>query len=254
MNATGTAPSTISPQATFDPSARVGDIVATRPLAATFFERIGIDYCCGGKRTLAEACTARNLDPGTVAIMLEITLQSTEVPHTLDISTMTLTELADHIERTHHAYLKEDLPILVDQAERVAAKHGDREPALASVAETMRELTREMFGHMQKEERVLFPLVRQLEATGPETSHAAAIANSIRQMEAEHDSAGTALARLRELTNGFVPPVDACNTHCALLAGLARLEADLHQHVHKENNVLFPRALALEATARTAAV
>lgn len=250
MNSIRTAPRTPIPSTAFGPTSHVGAIVAARPLAAAVFARIGIDYCCGGKRTLAEACAGRNLDPATVALMLDVTLQSIDEEPVVDAASMTLTALADHIEHTHHAYLKENLPILVDQGERVAAQHGEHDPAHVVVAETVRELANEMFHHMEKEERVLFPLVRQLEKTGRLACPGGSIAHPIRQMEAEHDSAGNALVRLRELTRDFVPPPDACHTHRALLAGLARLQTDLHQHVHKENNVLFPRALALEQMPR----
>lgn len=241
------------PTASFAPTSRVGEIVAARPLAASFFERIGIDYCCGGKRTLAEACAARNLDAPTVAVMLDVALQAMSTTPAIDAAAMTLTALADHIEQSHHAYVKSELPILVEQAERVAAKHGGIDPTLRAVADTVRELADEMFHHMQKEERILFPIVRQLETHGEAASPCGSISHPIRQMEAEHEAAGGALVRLRELTSGFVPPAEACNTHRALLAGLARFEADLHQHVHKENNILFPRALALESEALAAA-
>jgi len=225
---------------------RVGDIVSARPLAARFFERVGIDYCCGGKQTLAEACRNRGLDPATVSITLDVALQAFGSAPVVDAAAMTLVALADHIEATHHRYLKEELPLIVAQAERVAAKHGASDPTLPMIADVVRELANEMFHHMEKEERVLFPIVRQLETTGESAGHGGSVANPIRQMEADHDSAGGALARLREITGGFAAPRDACNTHHALLANLARLETDLHEHVHKENNILFPRAIALE--------
>lgn len=229
---------------------RVGDIVSARPLAARFFERIGIDYCCGGKQSLAEACAAKSLDPATIAIALDAALEAFGTAPVVDAAAMTLTTLADHIEQTHHRYLKAELPLLVEQAERVAAKHGAGEPSLPAIAAIVRELADEMFHHMEKEERILFPIVRQLEATGTGAAHCGTIANPIRQMEMEHDAAGGAVGQLRELTGGFVAPADACNTHRALLANLARLEVDLHEHVHKENNILFPRAIALEQARR----
>jgi regulator of cell morphogenesis and NO signaling len=233
----------ISPQAT------VGDIVAQRPLLAGVFERIGIDFCCGGKRSLADACAARKLDAATVVILLEAAAEQFASRPVVDAAAMSLTALADHIEHTHHAYLREELPLLVDKADRVAAKHGHRDERLPVVAETVRALAEEMFHHMEKEERVLFPLIRELEAHGRAAGHCGSIANPIEQMEREHEGAGGALAVLRELTGGFAPDAESCNTHRALLAGLARLETDLHEHVHKENNVLFPRALAREAQA-----
>jgi regulator of cell morphogenesis and NO signaling len=231
----------------FSPSSTVGEIVASQPLLARVFERVGIDFCCGGKKTLAAACAAKGLDPATVAVMLDAAAQLAGSRPSVDAARMSLTALADHIEATHHAYLKQELPSLVEKADRVAAKHGWRDPRLASAAETIRGFAHEMFDHMAKEEQVLFPLIRQLESTGAAASHGGSIANPIRRMEAEHDSAGGAVARLRELTGGFTPDAEACNTHRAMLAGFAQLESDLHEHVHKENNVLFPRALALEA-------
>lgn len=230
------------------PETRIGDIVAARPALARLFEELRIDYCCGGKQTLAAASASRGLAPTTVVAMLEAAAAALgTAPVEVDAAGMSLTELADHIEGTHHAYLKDELPRLVEMAERVGYKHGERDPSLREVALTVRELAEEMFSHMQKEERVLFPLVRQIEA-GLRGGFAGSVADPIRQMEAEHDDAGRATERLRELTGGFTPDADACNTHRALLHGLARFEADLHRHVHKENNVMFPRALALVAS------
>jgi regulator of cell morphogenesis and NO signaling len=232
---------------TISPSSHVGQIVASQPLLARVFERVGIDYCCGGKRTLADACAAKGLDPATVAVMLEAAAQISGAKPAVDAATMSLSALADHIEATHHAYLKEELPQLVEKAERVAYKHAWRDPRLPAVAATVQALAGEMFSHMAKEEHVLFPLVRELERDGAVSHPCGSVANPIRQMEEEHESAGATLARLRELTDGFTPDGEACNTHRAMLAGLAQLEGDLHAHVHKENNVLFPRAIALEA-------
>ncbi|MBI2518057.1 MAG: iron-sulfur cluster repair di-iron protein [Opitutae bacterium] len=232
-------------ESSFTPETRVGDIVAAHPTLARVFERVGIDYCCGGKKTLAQACTARGLDAATFATLLGAAGTATSRPE-IDPAGLSLAQLADHIEQTHHAYLKAELPRLVELAGRVARKHGERDPRLAEAGETVRQIADEMFSHMQKEERILFPLVRQLEAGTPGGLPCGSIANPIRQMESEHDFVGKATARLRELTNGFQPDASACNTHRALLAGLAEFEADLHTHVHKENNILFPRALALE--------
>lgn len=227
----------------------VGNIVAAHPSLAVCFERVGIDYCCGGKRTLAQACASKGLDPVTFAALLETEMKLPGGGPVVDANAMTLTALTEHIEHTHHRYLKAELPALVEKADRVAHKHGWRDPRLAPVAETMRALAEEMAHHMAKEEAILFPLIRAFEQTGAGSGHCGTIANPIRQMELEHDSAGAAVARLRELTDGFAPNAEACNTHRAMLAGFARLETDLHAHVHKENNVLFPRALALEAHA-----
>jgi regulator of cell morphogenesis and NO signaling len=226
------------------PEIRVGALVAARPGLARLFAELRIDYCCGGKQSLAAACQGRGLAVGTVITMLQAADAALSAgPIEVDAAGMSQTALADHIEHTHHAYLKAELPRLVEMAERVAYKHAHRDPRLQQMAATVAHLAQEMFQHMYKEEQVLFPLVRQIDS-GLRSEFAASIAEPIRCMEAEHDDAGHATARLRELTDGYTPDTEACNTHRALLHGLACLEADLHRHVHKENNVMFPRALA----------
>lgn len=234
-------------QSTFTPATKVGDIVAAQPNLARVFERVGIDYCCGGKKTLADVCQTKGLDVGTFVVLLDAAAHLSPSPSTVDPLSMTLTALADHIEQRHHAYLKAELPEMVEKADRVAHKHSWRDPRLVDVANAVRTFAMEMFEHMEKEEQVLFPIVRELErGDRAATDQCGTIANPIRAMEHEHDSAGNLVAQLRELTDGFTPVGECCNTHRALLSDLARLESDLHEHVHKENNVLFPRALALE--------
>lgn len=225
----------------------LGAIVAARPGLARVFEKLGLDYCCGGKQSLGAACAAKHLEPHVVSAMLEAAAAAEAAgPAEVDAAGLTLTQLADHIEQTHHTYVKAELPRLLEMAERVARKHGWRDPRLSQVYARVAELSAEMMSHMQKEEAILFPIVRDLEAGAADGGfHCGSIANPIRVMEAEHEAAGQVTAELRELTDGFKPDADACNTHRALLAGLAGFEADLHRHVHKENNVLFPRALAL---------
>lgn len=230
-----------STPAPFTIETTVGAIVAARPALARVFEKLGIDYCCGGKRPLAELALARGLDPVTVLAMLDATTPAGAAE--VDAAAMTLTELADHIERTHHEYVKAELPRLLEMADRVARKHAWRDERLKEIAETVAVLANEMFSHMAKEERILFPFVRQIESGASDSFHCGSIANPIRQMEEEHEFAGRAIARLRELTDGFRPDTEACNTHRALLGGLEEFESDLHRHVHKENNILFPRAL-----------
>lgn len=230
------------------PETTIGNLVAARPLLARVFESLGIDYCCGGKQTLAAACARLGLEVGTTITLIETTGAAfTAGPPEVDAAAMGLGELADHIVSTHHAYLKQELPRLAEMAERVATKHGWRDARLPELAGTVLALAAEMTDHMRKEETILFPLVRQIEAGITEGFHCGSIANPIKQMEAEHESAGNLTAKLRLLTDGFTPAADACNTHRALLAGLAGFEADLHRHVHKENNILFPRTLALAA-------
>jgi regulator of cell morphogenesis and NO signaling len=236
---------------TIDLQANVGELVRQVPNRARVFESHKIDYCCGGKVSLARACEKRGIDAGEVLKQLAANDSAARDQPIVDADAMTLTELADHIEQTHHAYLREELPRLEFMTEKVSRVHGDKEPRLLQVREAFVALKAELEPHMMKEERVLFPIIRQLEAatTTPEF-HCGSVANPIRQMEHEHDQAGDALAIIREATDDFVPPEWACNTYRAMIDTLEKLEADMHQHIHKENNVLFPKAIELE-TARS---
>ena len=227
------------------PDITLGALVAAQPALARVFERLDLDYCCGGKQTLAAACARRGLDvAATIALLDSSTAAQAAGPVEVDAAAMGLAELADHIVATHHAYLKTELPRLVEMADRIGTKHAWRDARLPEVAATVRELADEMLNHMQKEELVLFPAVRDIEAGAAAGLGDGNLAAPIAQMEAEHEAAGQLTARLRELTDGFAPNAEACNTHRAMLAGLAEFESDLHRHVHKENNILFPRALA----------
>jgi regulator of cell morphogenesis and NO signaling len=152
-----------------------------------------------------------------------------------------MTALCDHIESTHHARLKTELPRVAGLIDKVLRAHGDRHPEFAEVRSVFQTLSSEMLAHMEKEELVLFPLIRRLESA---PAAFAPIQRPVAQMEHEHDQAGALMERLRELTGGFTPPPDACTTFRVLLNDLAAMQRDLHLHVHKENNILFPRALA----------
>jgi regulator of cell morphogenesis and NO signaling len=158
-------------------------------------------------------------------------------------------QLVDHLEATHHAYLHAEMPRLHALAEKVADVHGDRHPELLAVLDTYAELRTDLEPHLAKEEQILFPMIRELVTSPvPPRFHCGSLRNPISVMLAEHDRAGALLARLRSLTNGFEVPADGCASYRALHDGLAQLEADTHLHVHKENNLLFPAVVALEAT------
>ena len=232
---------------TFHIDDTVGDVVARCPALSRVFEEAGIDYCCGGGKTLDQACQKKGLDTQVfLATLQESALGSTE-ESVVDAAAMSLTELADHIVETHHSYLRSELPRLAGMTEKVASVHGEKNSRLHQVRETFSALAAELSNHMMKEEQILFPMVRELDVSETTPAfHCGTLANPIRQMESEHDNAGSALAKLRELTDGYTPPDWACNTYLAMLDALAYLEQDLHQHIHKENNVLFPRALELE--------
>jgi regulator of cell morphogenesis and NO signaling len=231
-----------------NPDSTVGQLVVERPARARVFEKFGIDYCCGGKKPLAAVCSAKGLDISQVLLAIDIADSVSTLAPAQDWSQGTLTDLARHIETTHHAYLKSELPRLDYLTERVFNAHGGRHAELAQLRAVFVAFKEELEQHMQKEERILFPLCRNLECGSPSPDvHCGSIANPIAVMEREHDDAGNALAQMRQLTNDYTPPAGACNTYRAMLSSLAELEADMHQHVHKENNILFPRAIALEA-------
>jgi regulator of cell morphogenesis and NO signaling len=219
-----------------DKERTIGDLAVAHPLATRVFARHGIDFCCGGGKPLREACQSRNLDPDAVVEEIEKELSGSadsgrrwdEVP---------LRELVDHIVQNYHKPLHEELPRLESMAVKVYEVHKHKaEETLRGVLSTFRGLKAELDQHFAKEEAILFPMIRSGQgfmAEGP-----------IAVMIHEHDDAGAALSRLRELTGGYRVPAEACNTWRALWHGLAALETSLHEHIHLENNILFPRALA----------
>lgn len=230
----------------FQTNDTIGTVVRDHPALSRLFEQANIDYCCGGKKTLAEVCQQRGLDPIVFLTQLEDCAAS-EITPAVNVAELSLTELADHIERIHHAYLHAELPRLEALVTKVAAVHGDKEPRLAQIKAIFLALSAELKTHLMKEEQILFPRIRQLEGSDERSGvQYGMVASPIQCMEFEHEEAGVALAQLRQLTDNFTPPDWACNTYRVLLDALATFEQDMHQHIHKENNVLFPRAIALE--------
>lgn len=228
----------------------IGQIVAERISRSRVFEKYGLDYCCGGHTPLEKACQEKGIDPKDVlSALLESDAEAKEEDST-DWRKTGLTELADHIEATHHAYLNNELPRLGELMAKVVNAHAERHPELTQVAGKLQALRGELAQHLGKEEQILFPIIRQMESTGDTNFHCGEVTNPIRVMEMEHNNAGEALDSLRTLTNGFQPPDDACTTYEALLAGLAELEFDIHKHILKESSILFPRAIALEEKLR----
>lgn len=219
----------------------VGELVAERPGRSRIFQAHGIDFCCQGGRTLSEACERKGIAPQTLVEQLEAEQRdknsSLENPADLPLH-----ELADYIVETHHNFLRRELPRLHAMAARVAQVHGDHTRSLIDVFGVFRGLEEELASHIMKEERVLFPFVAALSRR---EAVPVSLDEPIACMIHEHEDAGAALVRLRTLTNGFQPPVEACNTYRALFAGLHDLEKDLHTHIHLENSVLFPGAIAL---------
>jgi regulator of cell morphogenesis and NO signaling len=232
-------------------NATVGQLVVERPSRARIFESFGIDYCCGGKKPLAQACKEKGVETKVVIDLLQaFDEQRADAPEK-DWSQASMTDLADHIESTHHAYLKRELPRLAFLVGKVAKAHGANRPQLLMLEDVFTRFKPEMESHMEKEEVVLFPVCRRLDAgDGSAAAHCGSVAAPIRMMVYEHEDAGAALRQMRELTDGYAPPPDACNTYRAMLDGLAELERDMHVHVHKENSILFPKAIDAESRVR----
>ena len=232
------------------PTMTLADLAATSLNAVRVLEQHGLDYCCGGKRPFEEACLARGLAPEAVIREIEEARITNEAGR--EWLTAPLDELVKHIISTHHEYLKLDLPVLGHRLDKVVSVHGARDPeVLPRMAEVFTALRAELEMHMHKEEAILFPYIEQYGRAEVQNRRVppvpfGSIANPIRMMEREHASAGDALGEIRALSNNFEPPSYACSTVRALYQGLQALEADLHVHIHLENNILFPRAIALE--------
>jgi regulator of cell morphogenesis and NO signaling len=232
----------------------VREIALEQPTSIRIFEQFGIDYCCGGRKPLAEACSVKNVEVDAVIAALEAAAQTPAVPRE-DWTEASLERLSDHIVSVHHAYVKSELPRLGALAERVVRRHGDTQLELTQIQAKLALLGQELTEHLAKEEVVLFPYIAKLEralATGSSLPRGCfgTVANPISMMTTEHDSAGTLLAEIRELSHEFTTPIGACPTYHAFYDGLREFEQDLHQHIHLENNILFPRAIALESAAQ----
>jgi regulator of cell morphogenesis and NO signaling len=229
----------------------VSEIAASSLAAVKVFERLGIDYCCGGKRPLADVCSEKGYDASAVQHELEAAMGPAATA-AKDWSTAPLQELIEHIVGKHHAYLRRELGPLGQRLDKVYRVYNERYgPTLTGLPEVFDGLRTELELHMRKEELILFPAIAAYESasrTGaplPATPFGS-VGNPIRMMEAEHESAGRALAEIRSITANFAIPEYACVTYRSLMAGLEEMEQDLHMHIHLENNILIPRALTLE--------
>jgi regulator of cell morphogenesis and NO signaling len=233
----------------------VGEIVSADFRSAHVFEQFGIDFCCGGRKSVADACRAAAADPALVQRALDAL--PPETAGDTDERRWPVDRLIDHIISTHHAYVRAAMPAIAQHLAKLVSVHGERHPELARIAATFDEVHQELQQHMMKEERVLFPCIRELAATAAgqrRPSPFGTIENPIRMMQREHQDAGDEMRLIRELTNGYMPPADGCTTYRVTFAELAQFERDLHRHVHLENNLLFPKAVALEQRAPDEAV
>ena len=228
-------------------SLTLAQIVNSNHKAASVFEKYHLDFCCKGKRSLQQACTEQQIELSQVEGELGYVF-SKDITGNIDFDKMSLTQLCEYIVQTHHAYVKNEMPQIYAYLHKVTSKHGDRHPELHKIFQTFAAVKEEMEGHMKKEELILFPRIKELEKlansdNGQFQMNIGYLQSPINVMEHEHDHAGTQLNEIRLLTNNYTPPQDACTTYRLSFAALQAFELDLHQHVHRENNILFPKAI-----------
>lgn len=228
----------------------LAQIVTGNHKAAGLFEKYHLDFCCKGKRSLQQACEEQNLSMDQVLTDLLALNNNRDSTSKLYFEKLTLTQLADYIVSTHHEYVKSEMPKISVYLHKVASKHGHHHTELLKISELFAAIQEEMITHMQKEEFILFPRIKELEKIslqqpGQLNLNVSYLLSPITIMEQEHDNAGNILEKIRLLTNNFTPPNDACTTYRLSFASLQAFETDLHQHVHLENNILFPGAINL---------
>lgn len=230
----------------------VGKIVAENYKAASIFKKYRIDFCCNGNRTIADASRDKSLDEGMLIEEL-LSMVNKKEGDEIDFKAFPLDLLADYIEKTHHRYIETKIPEITPYLNKIVRVHGERHPELAVVEKLFLESAGDLTAHLRKEELMLFPHIRQLVKTQlskeklPETKRGTATA-MVHQMEHEHEAEGERFSIISELTGDYAPPEDACNTYRVTLSLLKEFEEDLHRHIHLENNILFPKSIALEET------
>ena len=221
----------------------VGEIVANDFRTSSVFKKAGIDFCCGGNKSIELACSEKNLDAGKLTAELKELKLSSPGQHQ-DFNNWELGFLSDYIMNTHHKYVVKTLPELIFYTQKIADVHGENHSELLEVASLFSEINRELTQHLKQEEEVLFPAIKEVtKSNTPETK--ATIISEISRMNGEHEFAGGAMDKINEITNGYALPHDACNTYRVAFKLLEEFEDDLHTHVHLENNILFPKALIL---------
>lgn len=230
-------------------SLTLGQIVNSNHQAAAVFEKYHLDFCCKGKRSLQEACAEQQLPVDEIAAELETVLLKGSKNDKTDFENYSLTRLIDYIVQVHHEYVKKELPQIFAYLQRVASKHGERHPELLKVFHLFAVVKEDLEGHLQKEELILFPRIKELQKLAENEKanlhlNITYLQSPITVMEQEHDHAGTLLNEIRILTDNYTPPADACTTYRLSFAALQAFELDLHQHIHLENNILFPKAIS----------
>lgn len=229
---------------------KVGQIVRKNPKAADVFNEYGIDYCCGGNVMLSEVCEKQAIDFDEISLKIEKSFEDKQ-PSSLDFDQFELDFLADYVTNVHHNYLYKNLPEIRFYVEKVFNKHGERFDYLPELHDLYLALESDLLGHLPKEENILFPYIKKMinELKLKEKSEKpffGTIQNPISVMHAEHDEAGEILHRMRAITHNYTAPENACNSHLVMISKLKELDADLVQHIHIENNILFPKVVLLE--------
>ena len=233
-----------------DSESTIGTIASARPASIAVFERFALDYCCHGDRTLADACIDRGVDPAVVLREIDAAERIVDGADDRLWTDASMTDLADHIEYTHHEFARQMLARLAETLPRVVRVHGESHPELREVATIVAAMSEDMHDHFIREERVLFPWLRRLDRhselhTGPPWS----VRRPIDCMEHDHEELGGLFARLRSLTADYSVPADACGSYRSVMDTLGALERDTHIHIHKENNILFPAGIRAEEAA-----
>jgi len=237
----------------------LGDIVAENYQAAAVLEKYQLDFCCHGARSLAEACLAKNLDTDKVVQELQQTIDGEGVQNSAEpgvpkgLKDWPLDLMADYVEKTHHRYVTRQTPVIEGYLNKIVQVHGDRHPELTEIREIFQQTAGELAMHMKKEELMLFPFIRKIATAAASGAKIApppfgSIENPVNAMLADHEAEGERSARIRALCNDYTPPADGCNTYKLTFQLLEAFEKDLHQHIHIENNILFPRAIQMEPT------
>lgn len=222
----------------------LGEIAAKDLRKAEVFKKLGLDFCCGGKKTLEEACLEKGLD--VVRVKNELTQAETKAKEQYDFTSWKPSFLADYIVTVHHTYVRENAPMLNDLSDKVATHHGHNIPYLVEVNKKVKEMTCELLTHMKKEEQILFPYIKSLEGKDSTEKGFTTVQDPIWVMERDHEVVGEIMRDIREITNDFTKPANACNSVGLLMHKLNEFETDLHMHIHLENNILFPKALEME--------
>jgi regulator of cell morphogenesis and NO signaling len=228
----------------------IGEIVTKDFRKAQVFKNFNIDFCCGGKKTIKEVCESKGIDITVLKRALEEVVDEVDTTGN-NYQKWDIGFLTDYIINTHHQYVKDNTQFIMELANKVAKVHGEQHPELIKVAQIFTQVAMELISHLNKEEKMLFPFIKELAAvqrTGGTLPASAFgnVSNPIRMMELEHEEAGEALQTIREITDNFTLPSDACNSYVILYKKLNEYENDLHKHVHLENNILFPKSILTE--------